>query len=173
MAVDANRAVNFNLGANLGWLQQGSAFGGRKITEMTDDLGVVRATASKAGYTGYEALVNNARSQLISTQQPNSALDEISALIRLFQGQAQGIGAAALNLGIVMGWLQQGARANNRPIALATTDLVSARTHAANAKYHSYDQYISNASTKLASAEPVSAILVESTALVGLFQVQG
>ena len=173
MSLNANRAINFNLGVNLGWLQQGSAFGGRPISEMTADLERVRATAAKAGYTGYEVLVNNARSQLNSSQQANSALDEISALITLFQSQAEGIGAAALNLGIVLGWLQQGARANNRPVSMATADLESARTHAANATYHSYDGYINNAFTKLSLGQPVSSILGEITAVIGLFQGQG
>jgi len=173
MSVNANRAVNFNLGVNLGWLQQGSAFGGRPISEMTADLERVRATAANAGYSSYEALVNNARSQLNSSQQANSALDEIIALIILFQGQAEGLGAAALNLGIVLGWLQQGAQANNRPVSMATANLESARTHAANAKYHSHDGYINNAFTKLSSGQPVSSILGEITALIGLFQGQG
>jgi hypothetical protein len=166
----ANRGVNFNLGVNLGWLQQGAGFGGRPINEMTADVQRVRASAANAGYTGFEALVNDARSRLTASQQASTALNDISALITLFQNQAQGIGAAALNLGIVMGWLQQGARANNRPVSLATADLESARTHAANAQYQSYGEYISNAITKLSSGQPVSSILVEATALIGLFQ---
>ncbi|HEX9945839.1 MAG TPA: hypothetical protein VGG03_27850 [Thermoanaerobaculia bacterium] len=173
MPVNANRAANFNLGVNLGWLQQGSAFGGRQISEMTADLERVRATAAKAGYKGYEALVNNARGQLTSSQHANSALDEISTLITLFQSQAEGTGAAALNLGIVLGWLQQGSKANNRLVAMATADLESARTHAENAGYHSYEGYINNASTKLSFGQPVSSILGEITALTGLFQGQG
>jgi hypothetical protein len=168
-----NRLVNFNLGVNLGWLQQGAGFGGRPIIEMTADLERVRSSAAAAGYTGYAALVDNARRELTSGQPASAALDEISNLIRLFQGQANGIDAAALNLGIVLGWLQQGARANNRPIPMATADLESARTHAANAQYKSYDPYINNALTKLSSGQPVSSILVESTALIGLFQGQG
>jgi hypothetical protein len=170
LSVNANRAVNFNLGVNLGWLQQGSAFGGRPINEMTADLERVRATAANAGYAAFEALVNNARSQLSSSQQPNSALPDISALITLFQSQAKGIGAAALNLGIVLGWLQQGARANDRPVSMATADLESARAHASNAKYQNYDGYMNNALTKLSSGQPVSSILVEVTALIGLIQ---
>jgi hypothetical protein len=110
---------------------------------------------------------------LTSGQPPSSALNEISDLIGLFQGQAHGIDAAALNLGIVLGWLQQGARANNRPISMATADLESARTHAVNAQYNSHDGYINNALTKLSSGQPVSSILVEITALIGLFQGQG
>lgn len=167
------RVVNFNLGVNLGWLQQGAGFGGRPVNEMTADLEQVRASAATAGYAGYEALVNNALRELTSGQPPGSALDEISNLIRLFQGQAHGIDAAALNLGIVLGWLQQGARANNRPIPMATADLGSARTHAANGQYNSYDGYINNALTKLSSGQPVSSILLEITALIGLFQGQG
>lgn len=167
------RVVNFNLGVNLGWLQQGAGFGGRPVNEMTADLERVRASAAMGGYTGYDGLIDNARRQLTSGQLPSSALDEVSNLIRVFQGQAGGIDAAALNLGIVLGWLQQGARANNRPISMATADLESARTHAENAQYGSYDGYINNALTKLSSGQPVSSILLESTALVGLFQGQG
>jgi hypothetical protein len=168
-----SRVVNFNLGANLGWLQQGAGFGGRPINEMTADLERVRASAATTGYTGYDALIDKARQELTSGQPPSSALAEISNLILLFQGQARGIDAAALNLGIVLGWLQQGARANNRPILMATADLESARTHAANARYNGYDLYINNALTKLSSGSPVSSILVEITALIGLFQGQG
>ena len=167
------RIVNFNLGVNLGWLQQGAGFGGRPINEMTADLERTRASAATAGYTGHDALIDNARRELTSGQPPNSALDEVSNLIRLFQGQARGIDAAALNLGIVLGWLQQGARANNRPLPMATADLESARTHASNGRYNSYDGYINNALTKLSSGQPVSSILVEITALIGLFQGQG
>jgi len=167
------RGVNFNLGVNLGWLQQGAAFGGRPINEMTADLERVRASAAAAGYTGDGALIDNARRKLTSSQQPSSALEEISALIRLFQGQARGIDAAALSLGIVLGWFQQGARANNRPISMATADLETARTHAANAQYHDFGNYIDNALTKLSSGQPVSSILGEVTALIGLFQGEG
>lgn len=167
------RGVNFNLGVNLGWLQQGAGFGGRPINEMTADLERVRASAATAGYTGDGALIDDARGKLSSGQPPGSVLEDISTLIRLFQGQARGIDAAALNLGIVLGWLQQGARANNRPIPMATADLESARTHAANAQYHGFDGYIGNALTKLSSGQPVSSILVEVTALIGLFQGEG
>lgn len=167
------RVVNFNLGVNLGWLQQGAGFGGRPVNEMTADLERVRGSAAAAGYRGYDALIDNARRELTSGQPPASALDEISNLIRLFQGQGTGIDAAALNLGIVLGWLQQGARANNRPVSMATADLESARTHAGNARYQTYDGYISNALVKLTSGQPVSSILVEITALIGLFQGQG
>jgi len=167
------RLVNFNLGVNLGWLQQGAGFGGRPINEMTADLERTRGSAATAAYIGYDALIDNARRELTSGHPPSSALDEISTLIRLFQGQARGIDAAALNLGIVLGWLQQGARANNRQISMATADLESARTHAANAQYNSYDGYINNALAKLSSGQPVSSILVEITALISLFQGQG
>jgi hypothetical protein len=55
------RGVNLSLGINLGWLQQGAAFGGRPINEMTADLERVRASAAAAGYTGDGALIDNAR----------------------------------------------------------------------------------------------------------------
>jgi hypothetical protein len=167
------RAVHFNLGVNLGWLQQGAGFGGRPTSEMTADLERVRASAASAGYAGYPVLVDRALTELRAGQPASSVLNEVSDLIRLFQGQAQGAGAAALNLGIVLGWLQQGARANNRPVAMATADLASARTHAGNAQYHSYDGYINNALTLLASGQPASSILGEVTALIGVFQGQG
>jgi hypothetical protein len=173
MEVVMSKIVNFNLGVNLGWLQQGAAFGGRPIGEMTADLERVRASAATAGYTGYQALIDDARRALSSGQPPSSTLDEISSLIRLFQAQARGIDAAALNLGIVLGWLQQGARADNRPISMATADLESARNHAANAQYKNYDGYINNALTKLSSGHPISSVLVDITALIGLFQGQG
>ena len=168
-----SRVVTLNLGVNLGWLQQGAGFGGRPINEMTADLERVRANAATAGYTGYVALIDNARRVLSSGQPPSGALNDISELIRLFQTQARGIDAAALNLGIVLGCLQRGARANNRRISMATADLESARTHAANAQYNNYDAYISNALTKLSSGQPVASILIEITALIGLFQGEG
>ena len=102
MEVVMSKVVNFNLGVNLGWLQQGAGFGGRPIEEMTADLERVRASATTTDYTGYQALIDNARRALSSGQPPSSALDDISNLIRLFQGQARGIDAAALNLGIVL-----------------------------------------------------------------------
>lgn len=168
----SSRLNNFNLGVNLGWLQQGAAFGGRPINEMTADLQRVRATAATAAYTGYDGFVASAVRELNSSQSANNTLDEISDLIKLFQGQASGTNAAALSLGIVLGWLQQGARANNRPVSLATGDLESARGHATNAGYNSYDGYINNALTKLSSGQPVRSIEVEATALIGLFQGQ-
>ena len=167
------RVVNFNLGVNLGWLQQGAAFGGRPTGQMSADLGRVQSTAATAGYQGYSALVDNALRELNSGQPANSALNEISGLITLFQGQARGVDAAALSLGIVLGWLQQGAEANNRPASMARDDLNSARTHAANAGYHSYEVYINNALAKLSSGLPVSSIFGEVTALIGFFQGQG
>ncbi len=173
MPAGNDRAVNLGLGLNLGWLQQGAAFGGRAVAEMTADLERVRGAAAAAGYTGYQGTVDRARSQLSSGQPPSSALDEVSTLIVLFQDQAQGAGAAALSLGIVLGWLQQGSRANNRPVAMTTADLESVRTHATNAGYTSFDGYIGNASTKLLGGQPVSSILLEVTALIGLFQGEG
>jgi hypothetical protein len=49
----------------------------------------------------------------------------------------------------------------------------SGAAHAANARYQGYDGFIGNALTKLSSGQPVSAILVETTALIGLFQGEG
>jgi hypothetical protein len=167
------RVVNLNLGLNLGWLQQGAAFKPyRLIPEMTADLERVRSTAVTAGYTGHDALVDNAYTQLISSQQACNALDEISDLIRLFQGQASGINAAALSLGIVLGVLQQGARENNRLIWMAIADLGYARTHAANAGYQSYEGYINSALRDLSANQPVKEILPEVTDLILLFQGQ-
>jgi hypothetical protein len=167
------RGVNLNLGINLGWLQQGAGFGGRPTNEMTADLERVRGAAAAAGYTGDGALIDNARRKLTSGMPASSALEEISSLIRLFQAQARGIDAAALNLGIVLGWLQQGARAGNRPVSMATADLESARTHATNARYHGFEGYIDNALTKLSSGQPVTSIMGEVTALIGMFQGEG
>ena len=166
----SSRLDNFNLGVNLGWLQQGAAFGGRPIHEMTADLQRVRATAATAAYAAYDGLVATAAGKLNSGQSANSALQEISELIRIFQSQASGPNAYALTLGIVLGWLQQGARANNRLVSLATGDLESARGHARSAGYNSYDGYINDALTKLASGQPIHSIEGEATALIGLFQ---
>jgi len=168
-----SRVVNLNLGIYLGWLQQGAAFGGLPIPEMTADLERVRGSAAAVGYTGYDALIDTARGKLTSSQLPSSAFDQISDLIRLFQAQARGIDAGALSLGIVLGWLQQGARANNRLISLATADLESARNHAANSQYNSYNDYIDQALAKLLSGQPIKSISVEIEILIRLLQGQG
>jgi hypothetical protein len=165
--------VNLNLGINLGWLQQAANSGGRQIAEMTADLERVRGSAAAVGYTGYDPLIDTARGKLTSSQLPSSAFDQISDLIRLFQAQARGIDADALSLGIVLGWLQQGARANNRLISLATADLESARNHAANSQYNSYNDYIDQALAKLLSGQPIKSISVEIEILIRLFQGQG
>jgi hypothetical protein len=139
--------------------------------EMTADLERTRSSAATAGYKDYGELIDNARRELTAGQPVNSASDEIKQLIELFQGQAQARGsdAAPLNLGIVLGWLQQGARANNRLLSLVTADLESVRTHAVNAQYQGYDSFINNAATKLSVGQPVSSILGEITGLIGYF----
>ena len=168
-----SRVVNLGLGINLGWLQQAANSGGRQIAEMTADLERVRGSAAAAGYTGYDPLIDTARRKLTSSQLPSSALDEISDLIRLFQAQARAIDADALSLGIILGWLQQGARANNRLISLATADLESARNYAANCQYNSYNDDINKALAKLLSGQQLSSISGEIAALILLFQGQG
>ncbi|MGH9166016.1 MAG: hypothetical protein ACRDZW_10960 [Acidimicrobiales bacterium] len=167
-----DRLENLNLGVNLGWLEQGAGFGGRPIPEMTADLQRVAAVANALSYRDFASLVDGAAGALNTSQSPGSALGQVQSLITLFQGQASGIGAAALNLGIVLGWFQQGARADNRPVSLATGDLESARTHATSAGYESFDGYIGNALTKLTGGQPVASALPEATALIGLFQGQ-
>jgi hypothetical protein len=56
---------------------------------------------------------------------------------------------------------------------MATADLETARTHATNARYHDFGNYIDNALTKLSSGQPVSSIFGEVTALIGIFQGEG
>jgi hypothetical protein len=167
---DISRVDYFNLGVNLGWLHQGSKFGGRPISFMAADLERVRA----ARYTDNEAtaLITRAQVELQSGQRTESILDGISNLITLFLSQSEGKAEAALNLGIVLGCLQQGAIANNLPSSLATSNLESARVHASMAGYHSYNGFLDNAFTKLSSGHPVSSISPEITHLMGLFQGQ-
>lgn len=173
MANAQARPQNLALGLSLGWIQQGAAFGGRLNTEMTADLANIRQYASRIGYHGYTGYVDAALATLHAGQPATAITDEISALIGLFQGQAQGQPAAALNLGIVLGWLQQGARANTRPITKAINDLGYVRVHAQLAGYHGYESYVQPALGKLTTGQPVSAILGDVTALIGLFQGAG
>lgn len=173
MANTQARAQNLALGLNLGWIQQGAAYGGRPTPEMTADLGHIRQYAASVGYHGYTGYVDAALATLQAGQPATTIIDEISALIGLFQGQAQGQTAAALNLGIVLGWLQQGARANNRPVSMAINDLGNVRIHAQLAWYHGHENYVQPALGKLTSGQPVSAILGDITALIGLFQGAG
>jgi hypothetical protein len=168
----SNRANNLSLGVNLGWLQQGAAFGGRPINEMTADLERVRSQAGVCGYANFSGYVDVALTELNSGQPANSVLGEVTALTGLFQGQASGPEAAALSLGIVLGWLQQGARANNRLVRLATADLQAARMHAENAGYSDFHGYIDNALTELNIGQPVRSIMNEVTALIWLLQGQ-
>jgi hypothetical protein len=171
---DSSRVVHFNLGVNLGWLQQGAEFGDRPISLMAADLERVRATAANAMYTDNQsaALITAAQRKLELSQRGEGVLAVIIDLITMFHSQVEGIVAAALSLGVVLGRLQQGALANHFPLSLATSNLELARTHASRAGYHSYNGFVDNALTKLFSGQSIIAILLEVTHLIGLFQGQ-
>lgn len=166
------RAEVLSLGINLGWLQQGAQFGGRPIAQMTADLERVRGHATRAGYSDFAGTINAALSQLGPTQPPSNVLDEVTLLISHFQNQSTGQAAQALALGINLGWLQQGASANNRPVSLATADLERVRTHAGLAGYTNYSGFVDVALSRLTGGQQVASILGEVTALIGLFQGQ-
>ncbi len=173
MTIAPYRAQNLALGLNLGWLQQGAVYGGRPIVEMTADLENIRHYAASAGYHGYAGYVDAALAKLQAGQPPAAIISEINTLAGLFQGQAQGQSAAALNLGINLGWLQQGARANNRPVSMAIADLGRVSLYAQQAGYHGYASYVQPTLGKLTSGQPVSATLGDITALIGLLQGEG
>jgi hypothetical protein len=172
MSVTGNRAQNLALGINLGWIQQGAAYGGRPIHEMTADLERIRNHAGLAGYTGFSGYVDVALSKLNTAQPPASVIPEINALIGAFQGASSGQAAQALSLGINLGWLQQGARAANRPVSLAIDDLGRVSQHAPLAGYSGYGGYVEAALSKLRSSQPVSAVFGDVTTLIGLLQSQ-
>jgi len=172
-ALEGNRVVSFNLGVNLGWLQQGSQFGGRPVIEMAAALERVKATAASARNSDRAMeLIVTAQEKLEASQQPASLQDTIDDLILYFKHDARGRNIVALDLGVVLGRLQQGASANNLPSSLAASCLESARTLASRAHYHSYNGFVDNALTKLSSGQPISSICLEVTHLMGLFQGQ-
>lgn len=173
MSVIGNRAQNLALGVNLGWIQQGAAYGGRPISEMTADLERIRNHAGLAGYTGFSGYIDVALSKLNSGQLPTSVIPEINALVGTFQGGSSGQAAQALSLGINLGWLQQGARAGNRPVSQAVDDLNRVKQHAPLAGYSTYEGYVEAALSKLQSGQPISAIGGDVTTLISLFQGQG
>lgn len=98
-----NRGQNLALGINLGWIQQGAAYGGRPIHEMTADLERIRNHALLAGYQQFSSYVDVALSKLNTAQPASSIIPEINALVGLFQGSATGQAAQALALGINLG----------------------------------------------------------------------
>jgi hypothetical protein len=173
MSVTGNRAQNLALGINLGWIQQGAAYGGRPISEMTADLERIRNHAGVAGYNNFSGYIDVALSKLTSGQPGTNIIPEINALIGIFQGEASGQAAQALSLGINLGWLEQGARANNRPTSLAIDDLNRILQHGLPAGYHGYEGYVEAALSKLRSGQPISAIGSDVTTLIGIFQGQG
>ena len=173
MPVTGNRAWNLALGLNLGWLQQGAGFGGRPVHEMTADLERIRLSAGHAGYSQFNSYVDVALTKLNTNQPPASVLPEVEALSGLFQGGSAGQAAEALGVGIRCGWVQQGARAGNRPVPMAIDDLGWIRNHAGLAGYRGFEGPVETALAKLRTGAPIGTILQDSTALVGLFQGQG
>jgi hypothetical protein len=169
-----NRAENLALGINLGWIQQGAAFGGRPRHELTADLERVRSHAHADGYAGFEAYLDAALRKLNEGQPPANIISgEINPLIGFFQGVATSHSVAqALNVGIALGWLQQGARANNRLVSLAISDLNNISVQAPLAGYHGHEASISAALSKLASGQPISTILNEVSTVITIFQSQ-
>lgn len=172
MTVSGNRAQNLLLGINLGWIQQGAAYGGRPIREMTADLERIRNHALLAGYQDYSSFVDVALNKLNLNQPPGSIIPEVNNLVGIFQGFSTGIAAQALALGINLGWLQQGARAGNRPVNLALDDLKRAREHARLANYQNYEGYIANAESKLRSSQQIRSISGELETVIGILQSQ-
>ena len=172
---DQKRAWNFALGLRLGSFQQGVNFGGRDRELLKDDLRSTESAGPLAGYVPNHALVASGLRKLNANLHVSTLIPEAKALNEHFQNQAVGVEArygAALALGIVLGWLQQGADKNNRPLDLARKDLVDARLHAPNAGYLAYAPYLDGMKALLDAGHPVKALLVPVTALISLLQGQ-
>jgi hypothetical protein len=167
-----NRSRNLALGLSLGWMQQGAAFGGRPLHELTADLERIRNHASADGYSGFGGYVDAALTKLNTGQPPANIVPEITALIGVFQGASSGQAAQALNVGINLGWLQQGARAGNRAVPTAIQDLDRVKQHAPLAGYHNFQPYVDAALSKLRAGQAITAILGDVTATIGVLQGQ-
>lgn len=165
------RVHNLNLGINLGWLQQGAMYGGRPVKEMTADLERVRGAAAQIGYAGHDGGIDAALGQLFAADVPSRIIDEVSELIGMFAAQA-GPNAAALRLGILVGILQQGARGQNRPEAMAIADFEAARAHAVSAGYTGHDALINQSLAKLRGGQPLAVLGREIASLADLLQKQ-
>jgi hypothetical protein len=171
MARGQNRVLHLNLGMVLGWQQQGAAFGGRPVPYMIEGFDMIAATAVQGGYSGYESAVALALKKLRAGQKPSAVLPEINGLVVFFQQHA-GAYVAALNLGLVLGWLQEGARANSRPVSMAIADLKNIPATAAAAGYQGYEGWVSTMLGMLQQGFQVKDIVLQVTALIGLLQGQ-
>ena len=86
MPVTGNREQCLALGVNLGWAQQGAAFGGRPARMLAEDLERVRSHAGAAGYRNFDGMVAAAMSEIRANQNLNAAT-RINALINFLQAQ--------------------------------------------------------------------------------------
>jgi hypothetical protein len=171
-SVSGHRPQVLALGINLGWLQQGAGFGGRQLQELTADLERIRNYAGQAGYAGYDTTIDTALTKLTTGQPPASVNPEARALIERFQRGASGKAAQALSLGIILGWLQQGARAGNRTLEAVLADLRRLRDHARLAGYEGGEAQLESIDEKLNRREAIGNLLPDVTALISHYQGQ-
>lgn len=169
------RAPHLNLGINLGWLQQGLRPPLRSDADMAGDLQRVGDTAPSGGYRQFEGAVSQALG-LLRQRQYAAMGGAMAGLIGLLQGQVVGperfVQASALALGIVLGWLQQGAAARSRFVPETVEGLNYVSLHAANSGFTGYQPLVSGALQTLQSTQDVRSILGLVGELITLFQGQ-
>jgi hypothetical protein len=169
------RAPHLNLGILLGTLQQGLRTPLRPDPMMAGDLRGISSEAPKGGYVQFEGYVQQA-SGLLQQRAYLAMAPPVAALIGLLQGQVVGsqrlVQASALSLGIVLGWLQQGAFAGSRFVPETVEGLNYVRLHAANSGFIGYEPFVSSALQMLQSTQDVRRILPIVTQLITLLQNQ-
>jgi serine protease len=96
-----------------------------------------------------------------------------AGLLSALRGEPSTLRVVNLNLGLNLGWLQQGAAFKPyRPIPEMTADLERVRATAATAGYAGYNALVDNALRKLLSGQPANNALAEINDLIRLFQRQ-
>jgi serine protease len=96
-----------------------------------------------------------------------------AGLLSALRGEPSKLRVVNLNLGLNLGWLQQGAAFKPyRLIPEMTADLERVRSTAATAGYAGYNALVDNALRKLLSGQPANNALAEINDLIRLFQRQ-
>jgi hypothetical protein len=143
------------LGVNLGWCQQGAAFGGRERHMLTADLERIRNHAGAAGFTGFTNFADTAVTKLDRMQPLANIIPEVNGLIALCQGSAAGIALQTLDLGLRLGLAGQGELAGTRP--QAADDLNAAQLHAHAAGYRGFEGMLAAALARVRAGQGLNA----------------
>jgi len=171
MAVTGNREQCLALGVNLGWAQQGAAFGGRPVRMIAEDIERVRNHAGAAGFTNFTSFVDIAITKLNQFQPVGNIIPEVNGLIATFQGESSGIALQTLDLGIRLGTAGQGVLASTRPLNLALDDLNAALLHGHAAGYRGFEGLIATVRGQIQSGQNLNAAN-EINALINFLQAQ-